>query len=58
MGDTYKFYLPETGEVIETLQTDKDVTDEELNDIRQRIAAKTGIEANSIEYKKQKADNE
>lgn len=46
----YKFYIAETGEVLQTISVNTETSDEELNKIRQQLALDTGIEANSIVY--------
>ena len=47
---TYKFYIAETGEILQKLSLKEDTSDEELNKIRQTLALNKGIEANSIVY--------
>jgi hypothetical protein len=49
----YKFFVADTGEVLDTIESNEEISDQKLNEIRQKLALEAGIEANSIEYKEE-----
>jgi hypothetical protein len=51
----YKFFIAETGEVIETitLKADEFDLDDKLDKIRQKLALDKGFEVNDIDYEEE-----
>ena len=43
-----QFYIASTGEVIHTISVDENISDDELENIRQKISFDKGIPMNSI----------
>ena len=49
-GKKYRFYLATTGEVIHRVTLEENPTDDQIDQIRLKLAYEHGYEANSIDY--------